>query len=108
MLVIVGALTGIILIAVNSSRPYIGVSEIATNPARYDQQEVEVIGNVQNYTGGNFRLVDKTDNNLYVEVDVSLVPTIPAELANATEIVVRGQFISPNLLKANQILTQCS
>lgn len=91
------------LITVNS-RPYLQVSQVVAAPSKYQNKQIQVIGIVQGFTGGNFNLTENEDSIL---VDVSGI-TVPDELENGIQVVVTGHFDSSLILTANQILTQCS
>jgi cytochrome c-type biogenesis protein CcmE len=91
------------LIVVNS-RPYLQVSQVATNPTRYHNREVQVIGIVQGFSGGNFNL---TENEHSILIDINGL-TIPNDLDNDVKVVVTGVFDSSLVITATQILTQCS
>ncbi len=102
--VMFGALAIILILAVQNVRPYVGVNEVITDPGKYDQQEIQVLGVVRDFSGSNFNL---TDNTIYLIVDVSGA-SIPDNLTNGLEIVVKGVFDAPKLLRATLILLQCS
>jgi cytochrome c-type biogenesis protein CcmE len=91
------------LIVVNS-RPYLQVSQVATNPTRYHNREVQVIGIVQGFSGGNFNL---TENEHSILIDINGL-TIPNDLDNDVKVVVTGVFDASLVITATQILTQCS
>jgi cytochrome c-type biogenesis protein CcmE len=91
------------LITVNS-RPYLQVSQVVSVPSKYENKQIQVIGIVQGFSGGNFNL---TENEYRILVDVSGI-TVPGELENGIQVVVTGHFDSSLILIANQILTQCS
>ncbi|NVM28740.1 MAG: cytochrome c maturation protein CcmE [Candidatus Helarchaeota archaeon] len=101
---IVGAIIGIFVLIFISARPYITVSQVLANPSKYYNQEIQVIGIVRDYSGGNFNLTEGDD---YLYVDTTEV-VIPSGLNNSMEVVVTGIFNSSLILKASQILTQCS
>jgi len=94
----------IITLVLLNVRPYLKVSQVVANSSKYDNQEIQVIGIVQDFSGGNFNL---TENNDKIMIDVTYV-SIPSELINGLQIVVAGQFNSSLVLVASQILTQCS
>lgn len=104
IIAIVFSLSLIVILIVINIRPYLRVSQIISNPVEYDNQEIQVIGIVKGFSGGNFNLTENDDKIL---VDVSQI-TIPSELKNGIEIVVIGQFSAALILKASQILIQCS
>ncbi|MEJ2293611.1 MAG: cytochrome c maturation protein CcmE [Candidatus Lokiarchaeota archaeon] len=86
-------------------RPYLGVTQIISSSSTYDNQEVQVIGIVQNFNGENFSL---TENSYSLFVDAKAT-TIPPDLQNGIKIVVTGIFSSFHMaLTATQILVQCS
>lgn len=87
-------------------RPYLSVSQIVSNSSVYNNQEVQVIGVVQDFSGHNFSLSEDT-HYLFVNANDT---TIPTELKNGIKIVVTGIFTSSPILqlKAIQILVQCS
>ncbi|MHA1886230.1 MAG: cytochrome c maturation protein CcmE domain-containing protein [Promethearchaeota archaeon] len=87
-----------------NSRPYLQVSQVASSPGRYHNKEVQVIGIVQGFSGGNFNL---TENEHSILVDVNSL-TLPNDLDNGVKVVVTGVFNSSLIITASQILTQCS
>ncbi|MFW9823704.1 MAG: cytochrome c maturation protein CcmE [Candidatus Thorarchaeota archaeon] len=107
IIAIVGITVSVIVIIAmltTTARPYLRVSQVATNPAKYDSKEIQVIGIVQDFTGGDFNL---TENAYSISVDINGL-TPPTDLENGIEVVVTGTFSSSLVLTANQILTQCS
>ena len=101
---IIGAITIITVILIFNFRPYLQISQVLADPTRYHNQEIQVIGTVEGYSGGNFNLTQGNDKLL---IDVSDI-TIPDELVNGIEVVVMGLFNSLLFLNATQILVQCS
>ena len=87
-----------------STRPYLTVAQVLENPSSYNNQEIEVIGIVQDYNGGDFNL---TEASYKIAIDTSDV-IIPDDFSNEIEIVVRGIFNQSLILYAIQIITQCS
>ncbi|MFX1496276.1 MAG: cytochrome c maturation protein CcmE [Promethearchaeota archaeon] len=104
ILAIIFSLTLIVVLVSINIRPYLKVSQVVSNPTSYDNLEIQVIGIVQDFSGGNFNLTENTDKIL---IDVSQT-TIPSELNNGLQVVVMGQFSAALILIATQILTQCS
>lgn len=100
----IGTLAFIIILAIQNTRPYVSVNEVLTDPAKYDQKELQVLGIVRDFSGGNFNL---TANTVYLFVDVT-GSSIPDNFTNGLEIVVKGIFAQPNLLHASLIILQCS
>ncbi|MHA2006756.1 MAG: cytochrome c maturation protein CcmE domain-containing protein [Promethearchaeota archaeon] len=107
IIAIVGIVASIIiivsLITINS-RPYLQVSNVASNPAKYHNKEIQVIGIVEGFSGGDFNL---TEDEFSIAVDINGI-TPPSDLENGVKVVVTGRFNSSLVLVANQILTQCS
>jgi len=93
----------IVLVSINS-RPYLNVSQVASNPSRYNNREIQVIGIVEGFSGGNFNL---TENEYSILIDLNGIP-VPSDLDNGIKVVVTGIFNSSLILVASQILTQCS
>ena len=87
-----------------STRPYLTVAQVLENPSYYNNQEIEVIGMVQDYNGEDFNL---TEANYKISIDTSDV-IIPDDFSNGIEVVVRGIFNQSLILYAIQIITQCS
>lgn len=110
IIAIVGIIASIVIIiamvSVNA-RPYVRVSQVTSNPSAYDNREIQVIGIVQGYSGGDFNLADSTNLAESIIIDISLLDSIPIELENGFEIVITGIFNSGTLI-ASQILVQCS
>lgn len=107
IIAIVGIVASIsIIIAMVSiySRPYLQVSQVVSNPSKYHNREIQVIGIVQGFTNGNFNL---TENEHSILVDINGI-TAPSDLKNDIKVVVLGVFNSSLILVASQILTQCS
>ncbi|MFW9952486.1 MAG: cytochrome c maturation protein CcmE [Candidatus Thorarchaeota archaeon] len=104
IIAIIFSLSLIITLIVINVRPYLRVSQVVSNPTEYDNLEIQVIGFVEGFSGGNFNL---TENGNKILVDISQI-TVPSELKNGIEIVVVGQFNISLILKASQILIQCS
>jgi len=93
----------IVLVSINS-RPYLNVSQVASNPSRYNNREIQVIGIVEGFSGDNFNL---TENDYTILIDLNGIP-VPSDLDNGIKVVVTGIFNSSLILVASQILTQCS
>ncbi len=94
----------IITLLTSTARPYVTVSQVALNPSKYDNKEIQVIGVVQGFAGSNFNL---TENGYSIYIDInSLTPS--TDMENGIQVVVKGTFSSSLVLIANQILTQCS
>jgi len=85
-------------------RPYLSVTQVLTDPSRYDNQEIQIIGTVQGFSGENFNLTENDASIFILTADIS----IPSELRNGVKVVVMGIFDSSLILAAIQILTQCS
>lgn len=101
---IIGAITIITVILIFNFRPYLQISQVLDDPTRYHNQEIQVIGTVEGYSGGNFNLTQGNDKIL---IDVSSI-TVPDDVVNGIEVVVMGLFNSLLYLNATQILVQCS
>lgn len=101
---IIGAITLITVILIFNFRPYLQISQVFDDSTRYNNQEIQVIGTVEGYSGGNFNLTQGNDKIL---IDVSGI-TVPDDIVNGIEIVVMGLFNSLLFLNATQILVQCS
>ena len=102
--VLIGSFIAIIVLLTFSSRPYLTVAQVAEDPTLFNEREIEVIGIVMDYSGGDFNLTEGTDR---IVIQVSAI-TVPDDVVNGTQVVVKG-ILKPNLiLVANQILTQCS
>ncbi|KKN00785.1 hypothetical protein LCGC14_1134340 [marine sediment metagenome] len=91
------------LLSINA-RPYLKVSQVTANPTNYNNREIQVIGIVQGFSGGDFNLTEGENGIL---VDTSGL-TVPNDVDNGIEVVVTGIFNSSLILTASQILTQCS
>lgn len=98
------AIIGLFIIILFSSRPYLQVSKVVNNPSKYFDTQIQVIGIIDGFSGGNFNL---TEGENYILIDTADV-TIPSGLADGIEVVVEGMFNSSLILKASQIITQCS
>jgi len=101
---IVASISIIIVLLSISSRPYLNVSQVTSNPSRYNNREIQVIGIVEGFSGGNFNL---TENDYSILIDLNGLP-VPSDLDNGIKVVVTGIFNSSLILVASQILTQCS
>jgi len=101
---IVASISVIIVLLSISSRPYLNVSQVSSNPSRYNNREIQVIGIVEGFSGGNFNL---TENDYSILIDLNGLP-VPNDLDNGIKVVVTGIFNSSLILVASQILTQCS
>ena len=101
---IVASISIIIALVTINSRPYLEVSQVVTNPSKYENKEIQVIGIVEGFSGSNFSL---TENNYSVMIDINGLD-IPSELENGLKVVIKGRFSSSFVLIASQILTQCS
>ena len=108
IIAIVGVVASVIIIIsmlTINSRPYLEVSQVTSSPSRYNNKEIQVIGIVQGFSGGDFNL---TENEHSLFVDVSGI-SVPSELQNGIKVVVTGLFDSSLVVVvARQILTQCS
>lgn len=107
LIAIVGIVVSIIVIIAlltTSARPYLKVSQVASNPSRYENKEIQIIGIVQGFVGSDFNLTE-SDYTIFVDIN-GLTP--PTDLDNGIEVVVTGLFSTSLILVANQILTQCS
>ena len=87
-----------------NTRPYLPVAQVLENQSYYNNQEIEVIGIVQDYNGGDFNL---TEGSSKISISTSDI-TIPEDFSNGIEVVVRGIFNQSLILNAIQIITQCS
>jgi cytochrome c-type biogenesis protein CcmE len=87
-----------------STRPYLTVAQVLENPSHYNNQEIEVIGIVRDFSGGDFNL---TEGSYKISINTSDV-SVPGDFSNGMEVVVRGIFSQSSILKAIQIITQCS
>lgn len=87
-----------------NTRPYLTVAQVLENPSSYNNQEIEVIGIVQDYISGDFNI---TEGSYKIPINTSEV-TIPDDFSNGIEVVVRGIFIQSSVLNAIIIITQCS
>ena len=101
---IVASISIIILLVTLNSRPYLQVSQVTSQPSKYDNKEIQVIGIVQGFSGGNFNLTENEDKIL---IDINGI-TAPQDLENGMKVVITGIFNSSLILVAKQILTQCS
>jgi len=101
--IVVSTIVIISLLTVNA-RPYLNLSKVASNPTKYDGKEIQVIGIVQGFSGGDFNLTEDEYSILIDTTDVS----IPTDLKNGIEVVITGDFDDSLVLRASQILTQCS
>ena len=101
---IIGAVSIITVILIFNFRPYLQISQVLEDPSRYHNQEIQVIGIVDGYSGGNFNL---TQGNDIILIDVSGI-SIPDDVENGIQVVVMGLFNNLLYLNATQILVQCS
>lgn len=93
----------IALVSINT-RPYLKVSQVASNPAQYHNKEIQVIGIVEGFINSDFNL---TEGDYSIFIDINGI-TPPSALKNGIEVVIIGLFSSNLILVAEQILTQCS
>ena len=101
---IIVSISVISVLLIQNIRPYLSVSQITGDPTRYENQDIQVIGIVQGYSGGNFSLIED-ENSILIDVsDIS----IPSTLENDMKVVVLGTMESSLILKAIQIIIQCS
>ncbi|KKM26874.1 hypothetical protein LCGC14_1580360 [marine sediment metagenome] len=91
------------LLSINA-RPYLQVSQVTANPTNYNNREIQVIGIVQGFSGGDFNLTEG-ENAILISTSGVIVPN---DVDNGLEVVVTGIFNSSLTLTATQILTQCS
>jgi cytochrome c-type biogenesis protein CcmE len=101
---IIGAISIISIVLILNFRPYLQISQVLEDPSRYNNQEIQVIGIVEGYSGGNFNLTQGNDKIL---IDVSTI-TVPDDVEDGLQIVVMGWFNNLLHLNATQILVQCS
>ena len=101
---IIGAVSIITVILIFNFRPYLQISQVLEDPSRYHNQEIQVIGVVEGYSGGNFNL---TQGNNKIYIDVSGI-TVPDDVEDGIQVVVMGWFHQLLYLNATQILVQCS
>ena len=101
---IIGAITIISVILIFNFRPYLQISQVLDDPTRYHNQEIQVIGIVDGYSGGNFNL---TQGDEKILIDVSSI-SVPDDVVDGLQVVVMGLFNSFLFLNATQILVQCS
>lgn len=102
-IIVVSAILIIVLLTMNS-RPYLTVLQVAENPTEFQDQEIEVMGIVMDFAGGDFNL---TEGEFKIVIQISGV-TIPIDVENGIQVVVKGVIRLNLTLEANQILTQCS
>ncbi|MFX1572581.1 MAG: cytochrome c maturation protein CcmE [Promethearchaeota archaeon] len=101
---IVASIIVIISLVTINTRPYLRVSQVAIKPSKYYNKEIQVIGIVKGFSGGNFNLTENADS---ITIDINGISP-PNDLENGIKVVVSGRFVSSLNLVANQILTQCS
>ena len=101
---IIGAISIITVVLVLNFRPYLQITQVLEDPSRYHNQEIQVIGIVEGYSGGNFNLTQGNDKIL---IDVSTL-TVPDDVVDGIQIVVMGWLNSLLHINATQILVQCS
>jgi len=101
--IVVSIIVIISLISVNA-RAYLTVSQVASSPSQYHNNNIQVIGIVQGFSGGDFNL---TENEHSIFINMSGIP-IPNDLENGIKVVVNGIFDSSLVIVATQIFTQCS
>ena len=101
---IIGAISIIIVILILNFRPYLQISQVFEDPSRYHNQEIQVIGIVEGYSGGNFNLTQGDDK---IFIDTSDI-TVPDDVENGIQVVLMGRFNQLLYLNATQILVQCS
>lgn len=101
---IIGAVTIITVVLIFNFRPYLQISQVFEDPVRYHNQEIQVIGTVEGYSGGNFNL---SQDDKKILIDVSGI-TVPDDVVNGIQVVVMGLFNSLFYINATQILVQCS
>ncbi len=101
---IVGAISIIIIVLILNFRPYLQISQLLEDPSSYHNQEIQVIGIVEGYSGGNFNLTQGNDKIL---IDISTI-VVPDDVEDGLQIVVTGWFNQLLHLNATQILVQCS
>ena len=104
LIILVISFTALGILLALSTRPYLTVAQVLENPSSYNNQEIEVIGIVQDFSGGDFNL---TEGDLKIAVNTTDV-IIPEDFSNEIEVVVKGIFIDNSVLYAIQIITQCS
>jgi cytochrome c-type biogenesis protein CcmE len=101
----VAAVSLIIAVASLNTRPYLDVSQVVENTPAYNNKEIQVIGHVRDFSGGNFNL---TTGDIVIHVNVGAT-ALPLEMNNTIRVVVVGIFRAQTLtLEASQILSQCS
>ncbi len=101
---IIGAISIIIVVLILNFRPYLQISQVLEDPSRYHNPEIQVMGIVEGFSGGNFNLT-QGDNTIFI--DVSDI-TVPDDVVDGIQIVVMGRFNNLLYLNATQILVQCS
>jgi len=101
---IIGAISIITVILILNFRPYLQITQVLEDPSRYNNQEIQVIGIVEGFSGGNFNLT-QGDNKIFIDV---LDITVPDDVENGIQVVVMGRFNHLLYLNATQILVQCS
>lgn len=104
IIILIISIVALVFLLVLSTRPYLTVAQVIENPSYYNNQEIEVIGVVQDYDGEDFNL---TEASYKIAIDTSET-IIPDDFSNGIEVVVRGIFNQSLILYAIQIITQCS
>lgn len=104
LVIIICSFTALVFLLFLNTRPYLTVSQVLENPSYYNNKEIEVIGIVEDYSGGDFNL---TEGSYKIAINTSDV-ILPGDFSNGKEIVVRGIFSQSSILNAIQIITQCS
>ncbi|MFW9825374.1 MAG: cytochrome c maturation protein CcmE [Candidatus Thorarchaeota archaeon] len=94
----------IIVMLTTTARPYLKVSQVVSNPSKYDNKQIQVIGIVEGFAGSDFNL---TEEGYSISIDMNGL-TPPTDLENGVRVVVIGLFNSSLIIVATQILTQCS
>ena len=101
---IIGAISIITVVLILNFRPYLQISQVFEDPSRYHNQEIQVIGIVEGYSGGNLNLT-QGDNKIFI--DVSDI-TVPDDVEDGIQVVIMGWFNQLLYVNATQILVQCS
>jgi cytochrome c-type biogenesis protein CcmE len=113
-LLAVAFIAGVLLIGlygVDSSKGYIAVSELLSNPQGYSGQSINAVGvvedgSLQKSPGiTSFYLKDENDENL--KIHVNYVGDLPSNLAEGKKVTITGTMVSESTFEANKIVTGC-
>lgn len=107
----IGLITSLFLVVIvavlQSSSPILSVSEVASNPDKYMNGYVRVMGKVAgpyDPEHGTFLVSDEEDGP---QLKVVYLKALPPNWKEGVRVLIMGRLIAPDTIEADQLSTEC-